>query len=80
MATAIGVRSMISKHITNNFYPYVIAIVFCDVRTLQKFGSRRSFILKLNNLALSFVCDLFYYSTSIIVVSLAAEQRLKRPE
>lgn len=37
MATAIGVRSMISKHITNNFYPYVYvtAILSGAVRTLE---------------------------------------------
>lgn len=55
MATAIGVRSMISKHITNNFCPSVTAIVFSAVRTLpNKNWSRRSFILEHNDLELSF--------------------------
>jgi hypothetical protein len=34
MATAIGVRSMISKHITNNNFPYMTAMLFDTVRTL----------------------------------------------
>lgn len=76
MATAIGVRSMISKHITNKLYPSVTAIVFDAVRFENVLEDR--LFSKHNNLRTFFVRYLFYYSISIMVVSLAVELSLNK--